>query len=149
MYVGPPRRGPSSGYYTAAVCRRGHVESSIVELQESIATRCQRCGAQVLTNCPQCKAPIRGNPVGIAMPFEPNDFCTVCGGPFPWASQESIAFHIENTLEEQPDLTEGDRRARCKPNSRLCASRRLHRKSRVARSRRWRLLSGSHRRLGR
>jgi hypothetical protein len=31
--------------------------------------------------------------------------------PYPWASRESIAYHIENLLDEQKDLPSGDRRA--------------------------------------
>jgi hypothetical protein len=42
--------------------------------------------------------------------FSPDEFCWHCGSPYPWASQESIALHIENLLDEQPDLSEGDRR---------------------------------------
>jgi hypothetical protein len=43
-------------------------------------------------------------------PFAPKDFCTNCATPLPWASREAVALHIENLLDGQPDLAEGDRR---------------------------------------
>jgi hypothetical protein len=47
---------------------------------------------------------------GYAGAWEPPDFCHSCGSPFPWAPREAIVYHIENQLEEQDSLTEGDRR---------------------------------------
>lgn len=45
-----------------------------------------------------------------AVPWKPDEFCWQCGLPYPWASREAIANHIENLLDEQPGLAEGDRR---------------------------------------
>jgi hypothetical protein len=99
-------------YYTAAVCRRGHIASSAAELTPP-GPRCEECGARIITACPQCSAALRG-PVqrfGYTFTYVPPDFCVECGTPFPWASRDAIVYHIENQLEEQDDLTEGDRRS--------------------------------------
>ena len=48
---------------------------------------------------------------GYTATYFPPAFCVECGTPFPWASRDAIVYHIENQLEEQDDLTEGDRRS--------------------------------------
>lgn len=97
-------------YHSAAVCRRGHVEAGAIELRRGAPPACcARCGATVLTAC-GCGAPIRGLMVGIAALFTPSPFCVECGAPFPWASNEEVAFHVENLLDSEPDLDDGDRR---------------------------------------
>ena len=108
----------SEGYYGAAVCRRGHKITALIEpaqgRAEPIPERCSECGAKVLTSCPHCNARLKGYPIGgpvvIGATWERSDFCDACGFPFPWASREAIAYHIENLLDEQPDLSDGDRR---------------------------------------
>lgn len=103
-YFVPPR---DRDYNSAAVCRRGHVETTVIERRsEELPERCQQCGAPILTACP---ARIRGNPVGVIGLYDPPDFCG-CGSPFPWASRRAIVYHIQNQLEEETDLAEGDRR---------------------------------------
>jgi hypothetical protein len=108
----------SEGYHGAAVCRRGHKITALIEpaqgRSEPIPERCSQCGAKVLTACPSCSGRIKGYPRGSMVIGGPEwqaaDFCDRCGSPFPWASRESIALHIENLLDEQPDLADGDRR---------------------------------------
>lgn len=109
MYGRPQRT--AAEYGSAAVCRRGHVEAAALELRDEIARRCQNCGAEVLTACPSCNEQIRGRKRGALGQFTPPAFCIQCGKPYPWASREAIALHIQNALEEQPDLAEGDWRA--------------------------------------
>ncbi len=107
----------SREHYQAAVCRRGHVIDSMIEPRmtrsETLPARCSTCGAKVLTECPNCTTKIRGSsmgPGGVGFVWEPDAFCHQCGHPYPWASQEDMAYHIENLLDED-DLAEGDRRA--------------------------------------
>ena len=108
----------SEGYYGAAVCRRGHKITALIELAqgstEPIPERCSQCGAKVLTACPSCSGRIKGYPrtsMVIGGPeWKAADFCDRYGSPFPWAGRESIALHVENLLDEEPDLLEGDRR---------------------------------------
>ena len=66
----------------------------------------------MLVACPNCSARLMGIPVGhIVIDWKPKDFCYKCGQPYPWATREAIAYHVENMLEEEPDLSDGDRRA--------------------------------------
>lgn len=47
----------------------------------------------------------------VAWQWDPKPFCFKCGSPLPWATREQMAMHVENLLDEQPDLQPGDRRA--------------------------------------
>jgi hypothetical protein len=100
-------------HYIAAICRRGHVVSNDALAEVEARRRCGECGARVFTACPGCEAPVLGplRHAVYAVAWKPDEFCWHCGLPCPWASQASIANHIENLLEEQPDLPDGDRRA--------------------------------------
>ncbi|MHB1576193.1 MAG: DUF2321 domain-containing protein [Candidatus Dormibacteria bacterium] len=101
---------PDGKNYLAAICRRGHIEASI--LSGPVAPRCGRCGAEVLTACPSCISPLRGSRVGVVgPPGAPNGFCWSCGNPYPWATREAIVYHIENLLAGDDALSEGDVRA--------------------------------------
>lgn len=98
-------------YMNAAVCRRGHSNSSDLRLKEP-APRCAECGAKVLTQCESCSGRIRGrcqSPGVIATkPYSPPDFCDLCGSPHPWASRQARIYELENILDEQ-DLDPADR----------------------------------------
>jgi hypothetical protein len=98
-------------YYSAAVCRRGHTSSSVLEISEGpVPQRCARCGAAVLSACPSCGYRLRGGVPGvIGFKFTPADFCDRCGTPLPWASRQARLYELENVLMESPDLTEADR----------------------------------------
>jgi hypothetical protein len=97
-------------YYSATVCRRGHVQSSILELMdERPPQRCTKCGAAVLTSCPVCGYRIRGSSAGGFGEYHPPDFCDQCGSPMPWASRQARLYELENVLMETPDLTELDK----------------------------------------
>lgn len=103
-------------HYYAAVCRRGHVIDPMIEpargQSEPIPDRCGECGAKVLIACPTCQTRIQGLIRGVVVTgWKPKDFCHQCGQPYPWASCEAIAYHIENLLDEDPSLSEGDKRA--------------------------------------
>jgi hypothetical protein len=98
-------------YYSAAVCRRGHVETAILEdaLGDTPA-KCATCGAPILTACASCGAPIRGMVVGVVgYGWKPSDFCDNCGTPQPWASRQARLYELENILEESDALSDADR----------------------------------------
>lgn len=102
-------QGPD--YYSAAICRRGHVETSILELKAGpVAEHCLRCGAVVITRCSECGTSIRGDTTApvFGLDYIPPDFCG-CASPFPWASDEARRFHIENQLAVD-NLPEAERR---------------------------------------
>lgn len=97
-------------YWSAAVCERGHVEASAIELRDSpLPGHCVDCGAPVRTRCPYCSCRIRGrrNSLGLRE-FIPAPFCEN-GHPFPWASDNAIRYHIENQLTEDT-LGDAERR---------------------------------------
>lgn len=98
-------------FYSAAICRRGHVSSEMLE-RSGTDPKCVTCGADVLTACPACSKPIRGYEKGSmsAQEFKAPEFCTGCGAAFPWASRQAIVWHIENQLGDETGLGEGDRR---------------------------------------
>lgn len=81
------------GYYdTAQVCLNGHmVNSSYQSMPEFNERFCNKCGTQTITQCPDCKSPIRGNyeceNVIAPGPSKPNSFCHECGKPYPWTER--------------------------------------------------------------
>jgi hypothetical protein len=101
MVYGGPEDGPR--YHTAAVCRRGHVESEVVEYAGAgeIPNRCARCGAEVLTACPSCETRIRGAQGGVYGAYSPPDFCDNCAAPFPWVSRQGRIYELMNLLDEE------------------------------------------------
>jgi hypothetical protein len=132
----------SEGYYQAAICRRGHVITALFEpavgRAEPIPERCATCGAKVLLKCPQCQHRLKGRSrSGYALigrsSWEPDEFCERCAHPFPWAKRESIALQIENMLDDEPGLDEGNR-GRSKRACGRCESRLVIARLRSARS---------------
>jgi hypothetical protein len=51
-----------NGWYdTAQICINGHIINSMSKSHpEHNKKFCDKCGAQTITNCPNCNAPIRG-----------------------------------------------------------------------------------------
>jgi hypothetical protein len=90
-------------YTSAAVCRRGHPARIAIEYaEEPIAQRCDTCGAEVLTACPECGQRIRGGFVGvIGGGYIPPDFCDRCGAPFPWLSRQGLIYQLQDMLDEE------------------------------------------------
>jgi hypothetical protein len=75
-----------------------------------LAQFCDRCGAAVYRNCPDCCAPFPSGVLTFAQFAYPRAFCRRCGEPFPWATREDLVARIENILAEDRHLAEGDRR---------------------------------------
>jgi hypothetical protein len=103
------------GFFSAAICRRGHVETATLERQKTVARKCVKCGSLVIASCPRCGAEIRGAPwprkdlKQTKAGYQAPSFCSECGGLFPWASREAIIYHLEDELESEPDLDESER----------------------------------------
>ncbi|HWX97212.1 MAG TPA: DUF2321 domain-containing protein [Solirubrobacteraceae bacterium] len=95
-------------YRPAAICRRGHVQTSDITLTE-FGPHCPNCGAEVLIQCPACQQRIRGRyyvprVVGGGTDYRPPDFCDHCGAAFPWLSRQGRIFELQNRLDgEQLD----------------------------------------------
>lgn len=87
-----------TAYYGAQICLNGHVISSYDCNEPKF---CPKCGAETISNCPNCNSSIRGkaNMTGIVdcTPYTPPNYCADCGKPYPWMKSklESIQELIE------------------------------------------------------
>jgi hypothetical protein len=106
-------------YHSAAVCRRGHEQTSTLspEDQYPVDTKCPACGARVLVGCLSCGLRIRGRfhiephlaeKHKLDTPWERPTFCDRCGSAHPWATREQRIFELENILDEE-EIDEADR----------------------------------------
>jgi hypothetical protein len=76
------------------VCRNGHVITIVLRSNpNSGLPRCDRCGADTLSQCPTCGRELPGagavagmQPIGAQRPPQ---FCAACGAAFPWADRPS------------------------------------------------------------
>lgn len=79
----------------AQICREGHVANSTVHhCPEACDIRCEDCGKETLTKCPNQHA-IRGmyinednQPDGDPTEYEPPLFCRECGCGYPWTHKK-------------------------------------------------------------
>ncbi len=101
----------NGGYYTAQMCLNGHVITHALERKpESASDHCQHCGAGTITDCPECKAKIRGGLVDRpTLDYKAPGFCYSCGNPYPWTLARLEA--AKELISLQPDLSEQDKRA--------------------------------------
>jgi hypothetical protein len=108
------RHVSESQYKPAAVCRRGHVATSDVELSPELASsRCRTCGDEILRDCPKCGRFIRGRyqvpgVIGGGQSYKPPDFCEDCGAPFPWLSRRGRIYLLQNVLDDS-DIDEASK----------------------------------------
>ena len=122
---------------TSAVCEQGHIISDDVTDAESrvltaasqsqqvwspdvpsgrggttrerlVPQFCGSCGARVLTQCPNCSAPLLKIKYQ-AGEREPYAFCSGCGEPFHWATREQVVSRIRNLLDLDSSLSNSDR----------------------------------------
>ena len=78
---------PDGIYYDAQICTKGHVQTS-TGFPFTPGEYCSRCGALSITDCPHCKAPIRGQIVGNRLSaYKSPSFCHKCGRPYPWMKE--------------------------------------------------------------
>jgi hypothetical protein len=87
-------------YATAAICRRGHVQVSDLDMG-GVSKRCPTCGQEILTKCPACGAPIRGRRIGSQLIYNRPDFCDECGAGFPWIGRAGLIYELQNRLADQ------------------------------------------------
>lgn len=86
-----------SYYLTGQVCLNGHPITG--DADSGFAQPfCSSCGAQTITHCPHCNAPIHGDYnetvlVCFGSVFEPDAYCYNCGKPYPWTEKA-----IEKTI---------------------------------------------------
>lgn len=90
-------------YDSAQICINGHVINSMAGTDPTHNKKyCEDCGAETITNCKSCNAPIKGSyhypnilPMGLG--YDPPKFCDNCGNPLPWT---------ENKLKAAKELGE-------------------------------------------
>ena len=95
-------------YDVAQVCGNGHVTNDRTRSSSVFNQKfCKRCGAETITQCPACKASIRGyfHVEGVfsisATGMKAPPFCIECGKPYPWTEERLIA---ARQLVEEMDL---------------------------------------------
>lgn len=98
----------STGTYdTWQNCVNGHsIDYRAATSPQHNQNRCNRCGAETITACPQCPATIRGKyqvPGIVSADGEliPPTYCHNCGQPYPWTAQAIAA------AKELADLVDG------------------------------------------
>ena len=104
-------------YQTAQICLNGHCITSAFETNPlDRQPFCDQCGAKTITECPSCRAKIRGEYTpgndssffggfGYTVPA----FCSQCGAPFPWTQ---TAIEVATALiSEEVELPSNDREA--------------------------------------
>jgi hypothetical protein len=98
-------------YKTAQICLNGHVRSVEAEFQND-GSHCSECGAQNITNCPNCGAPIHGRyDVPGVMELTghytiPNN-CHNCGTAYPWTQAKVQA--LRDLVAEMHGLSQKER----------------------------------------
>lgn len=93
-------------YRPAAVCRRGHLITDDTTRGAEVGERCTKCGAKVLTACPDCGFRIRGDyhvegVLDLTGPDDPPNFCDKCGAAFPWVDRQGRIYELQNRLDDE------------------------------------------------
>ena len=70
----PVGMNPDGAHWDAYICEKGHVISA-GRLFSSPSKYCQTCGSTVITDCPACGTPIRGEHRLSSGPYFHPDFC--------------------------------------------------------------------------
>lgn len=103
-------RNPDGVYYDAHICLKGHVQSS-TGFPTASGEYCPKCGAPCISDCPECKTPIRGQIVGNKlMAYKPPSYCHKCGKPYPWMREtmetaRELLYHDDKlTLDDRNNL---------------------------------------------
>lgn len=103
------------GYDIAQICLNGHLITKTAKTNPQFMENfCSICGEKTITECPHCKAFIRGEYhvpgiVSIGFKFTIPKYCYNCGKPYPWteralkASQELIN-EIEKLSKEEKEI---------------------------------------------
>jgi hypothetical protein len=97
----------------AMVCKRGHLIT--LESGEGMPPYCSECGAEGVTECSSCEAPIAGIAIENvdahgnldASGWTRPSFCNECGSAFPWIDRRERIYELQNRLDRE-QLDQGD-----------------------------------------
>jgi len=90
-------------YDTAQICTNGHlINASIEKGPEDSQNFCSECGAETITQCPNCHSQLRGyyNSDFITL-TKVEHYCFNCGQPYPWTSS---AIEATQLIIQEDDL---------------------------------------------
>lgn len=84
------------GYDIAQICLNGHVITGMAASSpQFLQSFCDKCGEPTITDCPSCKAHIRGYyhcPGVISLPESvAPGYCHNCGKAYPWTERKITA----------------------------------------------------------
>lgn len=107
---------PAHEFWTAAVCRNGHVRRVNIGARTSDSggeadAFCGICGAAIEQTCENCNAPIRGifryeRQEVAGYDWRPSNHCESCGAPYPWLAAALAA--VREIATEEAGLQESD-----------------------------------------
>jgi hypothetical protein len=98
---------PDGIHCTAQICTRGHVQQC--DGTPSLAKHCPKCGATCITECPDCREPIRGvERCSPTTSYAPPNYCPGCASPYPWMQQ---TLRTARELLEHEDKLSSDERS--------------------------------------
>jgi len=83
-------------YDVAQICLNGHtINGYSTQYPASNQKFCEKCGAEVVSQCLECGQNIRGDYIGSisTKEFTIPLFCIYCGKPFPWTKSKIEAAH--------------------------------------------------------
>lgn len=98
-------------YHVAEVCPNRHVSTSSADTSPELREKfCSSCGEPTMTQCPSCRAAIRGyyyvEGVFSFSEYTPPAHCHNCGSAFPWTARK-IAGAVE-LVEVGGSLTDSE-----------------------------------------
>ncbi len=96
-------------YDVAQICQNGHViNTSFIDYPQLNQNFCKKCGTATITQCPACKASIRGYYRNSgSLNYDIPSFCINCGQPYPWTKLKLQAAH--ELAQEIDNITDEDR----------------------------------------
>ena len=102
----------SGSYSVAMVCLNGHAVNTHADSRPDRNEKyCSDCGAETITQCVNCNAPIRGRymtpGVILAGVYTAPSFCYGCGNAYPWTEAKIQA--AEELADEMDKLTPEER----------------------------------------
>jgi hypothetical protein len=79
-------------YDVAQICVEGHITNDHAQsVPDRNRRHCTKCGAETITACASCSAPIRGAYQTRGTPAQMSGvpaFCHECGEPYPWTGSK-------------------------------------------------------------